>query len=433
MVNFGAIIFSLLSVLSLPIQPILSLSFTLPLFFYYFPKNLPLFLIPLYPILDFFIRRGFPSLASYWDEGFIILLLLIILLRVKKKEIKFTSLIIPVLIFLLFLLFSAYFSSIDYRVAIDGIRSYLEMFLFFLILINYIEDKKTVNVLLDIASVVLLIISLYGIFQFIFKVSIPRTWIDKDLETSISTRAFSIFGSPNAFAGYLILLLPTFFMLFIEEKKISKKIYYFLVVLISLFALFFTLSRAAQLSIIASFILFALLYKDKRYFLVVLLVLLAFISIPQIRTRFMSLVSPIYIEKLKTFGRIYRWNLALSIFSLHPLSGVGPGGFGGAVASRLGMFEGLYVDNYYLKTLVETGIFGFLSFLYLIFSILKKGISNFIKLFDEKSKSLSLGIFLGILAFFLNNFTENLWEIPVLSVTLWMLVSFLYILGEKND
>ncbi|HQN49214.1 MAG TPA: hypothetical protein PL104_07150, partial [Caldisericia bacterium] len=108
MVDFGAVIFSLLSVLSFPIQPILSLSFTLPLFFYYFPKNFPLFLIPLYPLLDFFIRRRVPSLASFWDEGFIILLFLIILLRVKKKEIKFTSLIIPVLIFLLFLLFSAY-------------------------------------------------------------------------------------------------------------------------------------------------------------------------------------------------------------------------------------------------------------------------------------------------------------------------------------
>ncbi len=432
MVDFGAIIFSLLSVLSFPIQPILSVSFTLPLFFYYFPKNLPLFLIPLYPLLDFFIRRGVPSLASFWDEGFIILLFLIILLRVKKKEIKFTSLIIPVLIFLLFLLFSAYFSSIDYRVAIDGIRSYLEMFLFFLIIINYIDDKKKVNVLLDIASVVLLIISLYGIYQFIFKVSIPAAWIDKDLETSISTRAFSIFGSPNSLAGYLILLLPPFFMLFIEEKKNSKKIYYFFIVLISLFCLFFTLSRAAQLSIIASFILFTLLYKDKRYFFVILLILLAFISIPQIRIRFMNLISPIYIEKAKTYGRIYRWNLALSIFSLYPLSGVGPGGFGGAVASKLGMFEGLYVDNYYLKTLVETGIFGFLSFLYLILSILKKGISNFIKLFDEKSKSLSLGIFLGILAFLLNNFTENLWEIPVLSATLWMLVSFLYILGRKE-
>jgi len=433
MIDFGSILFSLLAVLSFPIKPILSLSFTLPLFFYYFPENLPLFLVPLYPLLDFFVRRGVPSIASIWDEGFIILLFLIIFLRIKKKEIKFTSLIIPTLIFLIFLLFSTYFSSIDYRVAVDGIRSYLEMFLFFLIIINYVEDKKLVNILLDIASFALLVISLYGIYQFIFKVSIPAAWIDKDLETSISTRAFSIFGSPNALAGYLILLIPIFFMLFLNEKKVFKKLYYIFVVLAALTALLFTLSRAAQLSIVIAFIIFTLLYKDKRYFLVIIILLLALISIPQIRTRFLNLISPVYLEKAKTYGRIYRWNLALSIFSLHPLSGVGPGGFGGAVASKLGMFEGLYVDNYYLKTLVETGIFGLISFLYLILSILKKGISNIIKLFDEKSKNLSLGIFLGLFAFLMNNFTENLWEIPVLSVTLWTLVSFLFILGKKSD
>lgn len=433
MTDFGIIVFSLLTVLSFPIKPILSLSFTLPLFFYYFPENLPLFLIPLYPLIDFFIRRGVPSVASFWDEGFIILLFLIIFFRLKKKEFKLTSLIIPILLFLFFLLFSTYLSSIDYRVAIDGIRSYLEMFLFFLIFINYIKDQKMINILLDIASVALLIISLYGIYQFIFRVSIPAAWIDKDLETSISTRAFSIFGSPNALAGYLILLIPIFFILFLDEKRVYKKLYYIFVLLVSLICLLFTLSRAAQLSIVATFIIFTLLYKDKRYFFVIIILLLTFISIPQIKTRFLNLISPIYLEKAKTYGRIYRWNLAISIFSLHPLSGVGPGGFGGAVASKLGMFEGLYVDNYYLKTLVETGIFGILSFLYLIFSILKKGILNIIKLFDEKSRNLSLGIFLGILAFLLNNFTENLWEIPVLSVTLWMLVSFLFILGKKND
>lgn len=432
MTDFGALFFSLLVILSFPIKPILSVVFTLPLFFYYFPENFPLFLIPLYPLLDFFIRRVVPGISSIWDEGFIILLFLIIVFRIKKKKIKFTPIIIPILTFLFFLLFSTYFSSIDYRVAIDGIRSYLEMFLFFLIIINYINDKDKIKTFLDIASIALLIISLYGIYQFIFKVSIPTSWIDKDLETSISTRAYSIFGSPNALAGYLILLLPIFFILFIDEKNSLKKLYYLFVVLISLVALLFTLSRAAQLSIIVAFILFTLLYKDKRYFLIIILLLLIFISVPQIRTRFMNLISPIYLEKAKTYGRLYRWNLALSIFSLHPLIGVGPGGFGGAVASKLGMFEGLYVDNYYLKTLVETGIFGFSSFLYLIFSILKKGISNFIKLFDEKSRNLSLGIFLGIFAFLLNNFTENLWEIPVLSVTLWSLISFLFILGESD-
>lgn len=426
MIELGAVFFSFLTAISLLVKPQIGLIFSLPLFFYYLPYKLPFYLIPLYPIIDFIVRNLFPQISSIWDEGFIFLLILIFLLRVKTKKIKFTELIYPVLTFLLALLLSSYFTKIDTRIAFDGIRSYLEMFLFFLIVINFINDKKDIDNFINLSSFSVLILSLYGIYQYIARVSIPSSWIDKDLETTISTRAFSIFGSPNAFAGYLILLIPLIFTVFLVEKKLTKKLYYFLVLGASLFALLFTLTRAAQISIIFSFLLFTLLYKDKRYFLILIIFILIAFSIPQIRIRFLNLLSPIYLEKAKTYGRLFRWNLAISIFSLKPIFGVGPGGFGGAVASRLGMFEGLYVDNYYLKTLVEVGLVGFISFLYLIFSILRKGASNLINLTQEKEKMICLGIFLGLIAFFLNNITENLWEIPTLSVTMWSLIGILY-------
>lgn len=426
MIELGVIFFSFLTAVSLLIKPQIGFIFSIPLFFYYLPYKLPFYIIPLYPIIDFLVRNLFPQISSIWDEGFIFLLILIFLLRVKSKKIKFTKLIYPVLIFLLALLISSYFTKIDTRIAFDGIRSYLEMFLFFLIVINFINDKKDIEIFINLSTVSVLFLSLYGIYQYIARVSIPSSWIDKDLETTISTRAFSIFGSPNAFAGYLILLIPLIFTIFLVEKKLTKKLYYFLVLGASLFALLFTLTRAAQISIIFSFLLFTLLYKDKRYFLVLIIFILIAFSIPQIRVRFLNLLSPIYLEKAKTYGRLFRWNLAISIFSLKPIFGVGPGGFGGAVASRLGMFEGLYVDNYYLKTLVEVGLVGFISFLYLIFSILRKGVSNLINLIQEKEKMICLGIFLGLIAFFLNNLTENLWEIPTLSVTMWSLIGILY-------
>ncbi|MCX8095300.1 MAG: O-antigen ligase family protein [Caldisericia bacterium] len=431
MIELGALFFSFLIALSLLIKPQFSFIFSIPLLFYYFPYKFTFYLIPLYPIIDFFIRNSFPSVSSIWDEGFILILILILLFRVKTKKIKLGELIYPVLIFLLSLLISSYFTKIDTRIAFDGIRSYLEMFLFFLIVLNFIEDKKDIENFINLSTISVLILSLYGIYQYIAKVSIPSSWIDKDLETTISTRAFSIFGSPNAFAGYLILLIPLIFTIFLTEKKKIKKLYYLFVLGVSLFALLFTLTRAAQISIAFSFLIFTLLYKDKRYFLVLLILILIAFSIPQIRVRFLNLLSPIYLEKAKTYGRLFRWNLAISIFSLKPIFGVGPGGFGGAVASRLGMFEGLYVDNYYLKTLVETGIIGFISFLYLIFSILRKGISNLINVKSDKEKMISLGIFLGLVAFFLNNLTENLWEIPTLSVTMWSIVAILYSIRKE--
>ncbi len=430
--EIGAIIFSFLTSISFIIKPYFGFIFLIPLFFYYFPKDLTFYLIPFYPILDFFIRNSFYQIGAIWDEAFIVLLALIIIFRVKTNKIKLSEIIYPVLIFLLVLLMSSYFTKIDTRIAFDGIRSYLEMFLFFIIVLNFIKEKRQIKSFIDLSAISIFFLSLYGIYQFVMRVSIPSSWIDKDLETTITTRAFSIFGSPNAFAGYLILLIPIIFIQFLNENRLTKKSFYLIVLGSSLFALLFTLTRAAQLSIAFSFLLFTLLYKDKRYFIILIIIIFIAFTLPQIRIRFLNLLSPIYIEKAKTYGRIFRWNLAISIFRQKPIFGVGPGGFGGAVASRLGMYMGLYVDNYYLKTLVETGVVGIISFLYLIFSILRKGFSNLINLKDEKDKMLSLGIVLGLIAFFLNNLTENLWEIPSLSVTMWSMVAILFSLKKEN-
>lgn len=233
MIELGAIFFSFLTAVSLLIKPQIGFIFSIPLFFYYLPYKLPFYIIPLYPIIDFLARNLFPQISSIWDEGFIFLLILIFLLRVKSKKIKFTELIYPVLVFLLALLLSSYFTKIDTRVAFDGIRSYLEMFIFFLIVLNFINDKKDIENFINLSSMSVLFLSLYGIYQYVARVPIPSSWIDKDLETSISTRAFSIFGSPNAFAGYLILLIPLIFTVFLVEKKLTKNftIFWFLVYL----------------------------------------------------------------------------------------------------------------------------------------------------------------------------------------------------------
>jgi len=428
----GTFVFSLLSGLGFFISPVLSLIFSLPLIFYYFPEKLLFYLVPLYPLMDFFVRRTFTSISSIWDEGFLILLFLILLIRIKRKSVVFTEIINPVLLFLFFLSLSLLKSNIPLSAGIDGIRSYLEMFLFFIVVVNFISNKEDIRKIIDISLVSVTLVSIYAIYQFIVKVPIPPSWVDKDLEMGIATRAFSIFTSPNALAGYLILILPLVFILFLNEKGIRKYVYLF-VTLVSLSALLFTLTRAAWLSIFLALFIFTLIYKDKRIFFLLVILVISSYFVPQIRTRFMNLLSPVYMEKARTYGRIYRWNLAIDIFKRNPLFGVGPGGFGGAVASRIGFFEGIYVDNYYLKTLVETGIFGFVSFLHMIFTIIKRGIATVVNRNDGFLKSVALGITFGIIAFLINNVTENLWEVVPLSAGMWTLAGILFSIRRIND
>ncbi|MDD5689075.1 MAG: hypothetical protein PHQ76_02200, partial [Caldisericia bacterium] len=59
-----------------------------------------------------------------------------------------------------------------------------------------------------------------------------------------------------------------------------------------------------------------------------------------------------------------------------------------------------------------------------------------IKKSQEKDKIIIIGIFCGFIGFLIHNFTENLWEVIPLSVTLWFLIGLtvnLAIPGGEND
>ncbi|MBP7184101.1 MAG: O-antigen ligase family protein [Saprospiraceae bacterium] len=84
-------------------------------------------------------------------------------------------------------------------------------------------------------------------------------------------------------------------------------------------------------------------------------------------------------EDISTMERVYRWVAGANMFSAKPLVGFGPGNFYNFYKSfTVSSFRTYVSDNpeksgihsYYLMTLVEQGIIGFILFLVLIFSFL---------------------------------------------------------------
>ena len=88
----------------------------------------------------------------------------------------------------------------------------------------------------------------------------------------------------------------------------------------------------------------------------------ALIAIPSIANRITYLFTADYMEASQRAGRMVRWETGLELLhTSNPLLGFGLGRFGGAVAMQnkiieeTDTFEYFYMDNYYLKTLVEMG------------------------------------------------------------------------------
>ena len=159
----------------------------------------------------------------------------------------------------------------------------------------------------------------------------------------------------------------------------------------------------------------------------------------------MYMLSPEYIESSLRGGRLIRWLTGLDIVKSYPVLGVGLGHFGGAVAmnNSLSMLVGVdkidtfYMDNYYLKTAVETGVFGLFFFCMLMYQIIINSIRT-IKITKKiEDRTLQIGIFAGLFGIMVHNFVENVFEVPMMTSCFWVLVAvimnFWYINFNKPD
>ena len=396
------------------------------LFISFLKIEIALLTLPSFVLVDFVIKKYTNGFKGLWDEGLFLFLLILIIYRMYKEKrfnFKFTSIIYPIIAFIIIGIVSTFYSKyVSFAQGIEGIRSVIQSFVFFIIIINSNISKESLRFLLIVSVIVAFLTAFYGIFQYVAGVSIPPNWLDKDSEIGIKTRAFSFLGSPNALAAYCVLFLPIS-LSFIFKKKLllSHKVIFFLIFITLTTGLVSTLTRAAWLAFIPALFLFGILTKQfKVLFLIILLICSVVIFVKPIRNRFTNLFSDQYQQKSEIGGRTYRWDLAFTIFEENPVLGIGPGGYGGAVAYRSQAFSGLYVDNYYLEILSNYGFLGLFIFLWIIYEIFRKIIKS-IKFSTDDDKYLIYGIISGLFGFFIHNFTENLWEVVPLTVTVWFL------------
>ena len=389
--------------------------------------ELGLILLPLFVLLDFVVKTYTSGLFGLWDELIFLLLLAVILLRKvqrKKRFLRFTSILYPVTLFFLAGLLSTFLSPyVTLSQGIEGIRSVLQPFLVFLIIINSDIDNKFARLLLFISLLVAVGAALFGLYQYIVGVASPPTWVDKDMEHGLS-RAFSILGSPNAFAAYGVLFTPISLGFLMQPKltKTQKTIFAscFLFLLIGILT---TLTRAAWLAFIPAIFLFGILAKQTKIVMPILIILIASVFlVAPIRQRFTNFFTEKYQEKSEGGGRTYRWNLAIELFEDRPVLGRGPGSFGGAVAYRAQAFKGLYVDNYYLEILSNYGLVGLLLFLWILLECFRNLFYDTSLSKNPRTQILSYGVLCGLIGFLLHNFTENIWEIIPLAVQFWFLL-----------
>ena len=235
-------------------------------------------------------------------------------------------------------------------------------------------------------------------------------------------RMFSTFLDPN-FAGSFFVLYFIFIFRFaiksMSENNKFKKLSFCLLCVIVIIAIFLTFSRSALLMLLACFFTFTFILKKKKLVMYLLFFLLFLII----------LASPkFYLENVNLFrvvsteARIISAHEAIQISAKNPVFGVGFNAYRYALLrfgfrdeeKTLQSHADAGTDNSFLFVLATTGIIGFLSYLYLLFSLLKISFSNKTFLMSVIVSSIA-GVIINAL------FINSLFFPPIM-LWMWMLM-----------
>jgi len=434
----------------------------------------------LYLPLEYIIRDviGVGFVASLWEEAFIAVAAILILWRKALGQSKAIGRETPVDAYMLlfmavgFLLMSLV--APHPAIAFAGYRAVVGYMVWFFLILRLMEDDSDFKVVFYTILGMGVLLSLHGIYQYIIAVPIPAGWVSQT-EMGVRTRVFSLTGSPNIFGSLIVLIAPLAAAMIYYCKRIWAKLFFLGVTGLMCLCLLFTFSRGAWVGMVVAVIIFAL-YLDRR--LLVLMgaaVASVLIFVPSITSRLTYLFTSDYAEASAVGGRALRWTVGrLLLMENNPWTGFGLGRFGGAVAMNNQLldeteeFSYFYMDNYYLKTMVEMGYIGIAFFLLLIAGLLiwalravyhsgterlsgldplvqpgenqnvydylaqageyQKGRDPLVKVVGNK-KAMAVGIFSGLCGVLVHCYFENIFEEPYMMAYFWGMAAMLMYLG----
>lgn len=292
--------------------------------------------------------------------------------------------------------------------------------LFYFVVINTVNTKQKLKLLIYIFLIAATCASIYGIYQYKFGDVYSQAWIDEDKFEDIRMRAYSTFENPNVFGEYLILVIPIVASLIFTEKGFVKKAILFIMFAINCLALIYTFSRGCWLGIIMGIALLAMII-DRRFMLLgIIALLLSPLFLPAtIVNRFMSIGD---MTDSSTSYRVYIWFGTIAMLKEYWLSGVGLGITSFNRVYPIYSYNGVvapHSHNLYLQLMAEHGIVGIVIFIGIIYNFYKEAAINM-----KKKKDLVLaGVISGMAGFLLESMFDYTWYNYRIILVFWTVIA----------
>jgi len=304
----------------------------------------------------------------------------------------------------------------DARVALD---TYLKLSVPLLLLYYLISEARLTGKYFDAFAKAICVfsfaVSLYAMYESAFGVNplykyyISNPFYERYIRGFV--RPMSTQFNPAALGTYLIVSLPFSIFLARQQKSFFKALALCNIILLSVVNIL-TFSRG---NFIAFIVIVMMYLASQRRFksmagfgVLIILVVVVCLFLPYPFSKFGEQLVPAPGKSIFSPYILNRWVTTWRMVRAHPFVGLGFQHFRIEFAQfypgqETVVWEKMIADNMYLTLLAETGILGFLGFIYFLFNWVKKGIQKFASLKTAEDEKRQLFVVLLALTGFLLN------------------------------
>ncbi|WP_347275042.1 O-antigen ligase family protein [Candidatus Kuenenia sp.] len=331
-----------------------------------------------------------------------IMMILFFYIRLKdfiqvKREYWDKSIIYPIALLSLYLVLTTPF-SVSLPASVRGLTRVLAAFSFYLLTYFVVVSNKNIEKkIFKFITAIFIALLVFGIVEYItgYNIFYGRSitnliYLDYQVIQSFE-RIRTSFPHASGYSFALLIFLPLYLYFFMRKK--DGKYLYRLLPFLFLLNILLTFTRITWAAVAIQLILFFFLFKYKKIlrFALPLGIIFVFIS-NQIISRASTVDS-------SALGRLELFQYALSIFKDHPVFGSGIGTFFGLSVHEFGRNIAAHGD--YMLMFAETGIFGGIGYVILLFTMIVFAIKNL------KESDFAKAALLMLVGFIIFGITDN--------------------------
>lgn len=263
----------------------------------------------------------------------------------------------------------------------------------------------------------------------------------------------------TSYGAIIAFLLPTAIgFIFIVKSRLKQYLFFF-ISLFLFFALVFSYSRAAWLSIMVAGVIWFIWFIRVRFFVVaataIITVALFFTFQFEIKQWLSSnttdssgnlkehLNSALNVSTdASNLERINRWNSAIRMFEERPFFGWGPGTYMFCYAPFQRSYERTIIStnlgtggnahSEYLGLLSEAGVFGSLSYILILIAVFYRGFKISRKIVDKEIRVLLICSILGLITYTVHGGLNNFLDTDKIATPFWAFIAFIVAIDIKN-